>query len=337
MNREELASALASRLDVPVHSVRVFLHAYFDAVKTTLRSGETVDLGGLGFWVPVRGDSGALAVVRYSQPLPAAVSAGDRFGEATFIIPLEELRSSDLSDRVVVDIAGILSEVAAPAAVNGVSLLRTDTETAPETPVSYTPKPASDTQDQYDDAAAVHDAESVLPVSADDAWLETDSYQHGTEDATVEESYDDIQDFLLPADEVPTPSADDYVAMDIEEQAVDETEAFTPPMSADIAYPRHEIPVEYDRNVPVPDIDVADEHKHEDFSDDDSFNRNRDQLFNPPEKKNIRPLLLVAIVLTAVLIAIILYMTYVDQPERELPGVDVPAGALLRTPARLTV
>jgi hypothetical protein len=68
----------------------------------------------------------------------------------------------------------------------------------------------------------------------------------------------------------------------------------------------------------MPDADMMEMDEEEE--DNEVFYRNRDQLYHPPQERNTRPLLIVALVLTAVMIVIVLSMIFGEDERPEVPG-----------------
>jgi hypothetical protein len=413
MTRDEVISELSSRTGAPGHSVRVFLHAYFDTVKTLLRQGESVDLRGLGFFEALLADSGQLASVRYYQPVAAVVGSDGVDAEQRHTLPGDALLPDISQDRDMVDIMELLREV--------VTIEQASRPLLIEDTVIDSNRPDEQGNDAFEAARAdidtellPHDSGSDSPelifdeeLIADSADLDAHtgvSYRNtaGGHDAAdedfpipdfEEEPADDIDDislygevdeedaperFLYDASLTAESDVQDSARMDIEDTEQSEridSQRHSAPVPAGTAADdsmlrgkqergdidgdagsrfqdsaeapgqrdrashaiEYEAPAAATHSAEAMPDGIASERGYADFSDDESFHRNRDQLYHPPERQKSAGLLAAAIALTVVVVIIILYMVYSEPPARELPGVDAPAGMLYDLPRHSNV
>jgi hypothetical protein len=116
MTRDMLIDTLATRIDAPRHSAQVFLHACFDVVKSLLRSGEEVQLPGIGHWTPRRSPDGTLTAVACTACVPSMASteaAQEHPGgfDALHFIPVDALLQRSAAVPEPVDVASVVAEV----------------------------------------------------------------------------------------------------------------------------------------------------------------------------------------------------------------------------------
>ncbi len=308
MTREQLIQALADRVDVPAHSAQVFLHACFDIIKSQLRDGESVVLPLLGKWTPIRDSEGALNGVGYA----ALADESGRNGEvlhgpassidARHFIPAAALDSRNGGMRTPVDIASIVREV------------RTAFSPEPETPpaegansvASPVPDAASDTASS--ETARMEDFPVTAPMTA----------------STVIEESGSEEDILLEAEIEAEQYAGELLSEEYAGEATDDADhaltaedyslALADPSDIADDEPLYgEAPGEVEEEAPDP------------LADDEVFNRNRDQLYNPPAETSKRPLLITAAILTLCVLIIIVYILLDHSAPRDLPGSE-PVG-----------
>ncbi len=328
MTRDELVTVLAGRLDAPIHSTRVFLHAFFDVAKSMLRNGESVEIGNLGVWEPEISENGELVAVRYLQPIKTAKGVGVWSYGQRYILPPQELHVPLFTDLDMVDIAEIVSEVTARAGWSDEPTVRNPrqgpTQDA-DIPVLIPEEPEFSAPAEWENDPSLSE---LLEEMQAEAGKEVELAFEPSETAPEQES--DIEDFFddHPAGAPPDETTVDPRGYPVSDAPPQSERSASDLLSVQEMHTGQPLPVLKDSQA-VPEKGVAEEREHEDFEDDDSFFRNRDQLYNPPENKSNRSLALVAIVLTAILIAIILYYILTDDPVHELPGVDAPTGALL--------
>jgi len=345
VNRDELIQALSQELETSEHSCSVFLHAFFDSVKTHLRKGEAVDLEALGSWKPVMaGNTGRLEDVRYvpatgqSAAQDGAVHGPASSIDALHFIPAEALESNGGSNAPI-DVGVLVGEVnrlfskeddvfendaepqeervsgrhdmEIPSVPEFQEVLREDT----------LPPPA-----WSEEAALLRDEEELDPSEIDDTLVEGDDDE--TDDSVPDMmALEDIPD---PEDDEDDPSAAEALEDDVETEfeAVEDEYAETDDAVSD---------VDIDDTAEIGDASEADEADYpaneedstgEDALDDSEvFYRNRDQLYNPPKEAGNKNLLITAIVLTVGVIAIILFLVFGGNDESPLPASKRGKGA----------
>ncbi|MCZ7555338.1 MAG: HU family DNA-binding protein [Bacteroidia bacterium] len=319
MDREQLVTALSERLEVPAHSIRVFLHAYFDTAKTLIRAGEVVDLGGLGSFEYIRDNSSGQ--IRYYSPLPRQTGTTVRMRREDFVVPLHAVTQVHTTNTTPVDVAEIVTEVLTPQPT--VSLRR-----------------YGDRIDAFDDSAAEEADETELPLpspSEEVAYAERDEAGEDEDsaffsDASYEQYDDESEDavhYATPSDWPDGSASEQPRSFAYEAASVHDT---VPVSDGGKQHQAVEAAADVAAVSEVPNIVLAEETEHQDFSDGDSFYKNRDQLFHPPEKKTSRGLLIIAVLVTLCVLAIILYLVYSDAPVHELPGIDPSTGHYRQAP-----
>jgi hypothetical protein len=313
MNREELITALSERLDVPAHSIRVFLHAWFDTAKSLLRAGEVVDLGGLGSFEYIRNNtSGA---IRYYPPLPRSADTAPRARREDFVLPMHAIAHSHAAPADPVDVASLVAELLPRQAA-------THHDHSPGTPVSDEPYVDETYDPVVPDAWAdgdVADEEQALEAFEEEVSAHSNDDLISS-DATQAYATPDGSGAVLPVDVVPEVTLFS-AATDVRRETAGADMVVQTQSAADIR-----------TEAVVPDFALAGESEHQDFSDDDSFYKHRDQLYNPPEKQTSRGLFITAVLLTLGVLAIILYLLYTDAPVHELPGINPSTGHVQQVP-----
>lgn len=334
MKREDLIRELSRQLDTPEHSCSVFLHAFFDVVKSMLRNGETVHLPHLGIWTPsMEPVSGKLTSVSFTSS--SQTSTGEDHavhGPASSIdslhfIPADALETNG-SETAPIDVSIIVGEVnrlfqSEDEAENGELDVdvpirqRTrdlDIPTVPEFQ-EVLHEDDSPPPTWSEETAILRDEEELDPTQINDIPVSGD---HDGPD-------DDVPD-MLDLDDIPDPDPDETAQAGIE---ADEDVLYDDPRAADAndesgcddESDAHDERYSGDDTIEESNAGEMkdDEQPGEDALDDaEVFYRNRDQLYNPPEERGSRGLLITAIVLTVCVLAIILFLVFSGKDEDPL-------------------
>ncbi len=309
MTRDELVLALAWRAGIADHSARVFLHAFFDTAKQALRSGETLDLSGLGQW-SVGVDNGDVLF----HPIAHA---------ARPVAPRHEDAQPQARERVIKRYAipvaaldGVLPRsVGQPVNVSSLfEELGIDTRRLRPTTVDM---PPHDAPLDEDIEAGVMDFE----LDGDDAMFENEV----TSDLAAERlgaapSVQRIEEYDIP---LPTAvTRDEAVSPEHEynvEEALEDVRV-TPPLEERGA--RWDGEAATGDAMLAPPLDAARDVAQA-YQDDEEFHRHREQLYNPPaERKGGKMMIYAAVALTLIVLAIIVYLLTEESNTHTLPGVD---------------
>ncbi len=315
MNREQLIQALAVRIDVAPHSAQVFLHACFDIIKSQLRSGDDISLPLLGRWTPLHGEDGALTGVSYTALVQ---NRSDTAGEvlhgpassidARHFIPAAALEHGNGVRRSPVDIASLVAEVRREYAPDPIPD-PVGTAVSDAVPASVRGDASPLAEDPLPHAPAIESEEDILL----EAEMEAENYPGHTaaqEEADpaggelVETGIDEEYADLAEVDSDPYPGIDDMQdpMTDSDVDAIIDTTIDASPEAED------------------PGDEEGVDDGHDPLADDEVFNRNRDQLYHPPEETSKRPLLITAAILTLCVLVIIVYILLDHTAPRELPG-----------------
>ncbi len=331
MKREELIQALAARMDVSPTSAQVFLHACFDIVKSRLQAGEEVTLPNIGTWTPTNESGGKLASVRYAAfvPVNAEVPESEAFptdlmdGPASSIdtrhfIPASALNGKELKLPAIIDVATLVAEVRAsfaPASPDADSVVESD---------SLSDTPTIENTDLVGEADTIEAAVRAdeVDIADDPEWVEEAELVEEAEpladgavevDNTVEINRPEEADFLSEEDLL--------LEAEMEAEGYESLEAQT-----------DQAVIEEDDSINEGEDSVSAEQQ-DPLSDDEVFNRNRDQLYHPPKEPSNRPLVITAAALTFCVLVIIIYLLLDRNEPRELPGSEA-IGCLVVVPGR---
>lgn len=321
MKREELVRELARRLTLPEHSAQVFLHAFFDTAKAALRTGDTLRIDGLGAWTPVLHDDGTLRSIEY---ISAALDTGTAPAQgpassidAMHFIPVNALENMPLRRHGIIDVADVVREVQrlfVPAGNNGTQTAAPE-QAAPES-VTETGTSDADAEGETAPAPAVTPEPAPLLDDSDDEAPRAEEIPVEVRSATGAESdTEEMADAATAAVHPDEAASGNDTPMDVQQ----------PPREA----ARAEMPDE----AGWPDeAEKSEADEDEDEEDNEVFYRNRDQLYHPPQERNTRPLLIVALVLTAVMLVIVLSIIFGEDERPAMPGTGdagVPAQTVI--------
>jgi hypothetical protein len=313
VKREQLIRDLADRLGVPEHSAQVFLHAFFDAAKAALRTGDPLRIEGLGNWIPSLYEDGTLSSIEYvpvaNEPAVAPVQGPVSSIDSMHFIPAAALESFSVTQNALIDVAEVVDEVQRQFTSGngrGSAIIDPDSD-------SSTVPALSDVEDEDEP----HDATDTIEIDEQPQEIAPDSLRD--EDGSTE--FETDQYTSSSVDDTSLSPAEDGVGIDTGEAFNGEDHEADPDhtMRAAPASTETTAPPGPETAFQDPDTDEIDDEDTEE-EDNEVFYRNRDQLYHPPQERNTRPLLIVALVLTAVMIVIVLSMFFGEEERPVVPG-----------------